>query len=155
MRFVVLLFGLLGVILTGFVGAMSAFFPKIFETFLKDANIERLAKDQVGVELANFLYTSPTNLWHGEAGLIFLIAAGLGLLGTLLALGRCGWQGALLMLIPAICAAIANPMFGPFAGVLAFAGLLSFFVFPRPINAPAPSARDDEEDDDTDKDDDD
>jgi hypothetical protein len=146
MRLVALFFGLVGVICIGFAGGMSMMFRKEFLTFLNELQVQKTLKEYSDLDLDASTRQSLTNIWHGEVGVIFLIAAGLGLLGTLLALCRCGWQGALLMIIPAICAAIANPVLAPLALPMMFAGLVSFLVFPKPINAPAPAADEDDDD---------
>ncbi|MBI3821794.1 MAG: hypothetical protein HY289_03835 [Planctomycetes bacterium] len=146
MRFVVLLFGLLGVALTGIVGAMFLLFLKVFLTSLADNGIDKLVKENSGFDVADFIYTSPTGLPNREAGLLLLIAAGLAFLGTVLSFARCGWQGALLLVIPFICSTITNPVTAPFTAPLLLAGMASFLVFPRPINPPKPADADEDDD---------
>jgi len=136
MRFVVLLFGLVGVTLAASVGAMFLFAYESIGSQLKENNLDAL----------QFVLVSPTHQHPGEIGLFLLIAAGYGFLGVLLAFCRCGWQGALMILVPLACASIMNPFLLALTGLLAFTGLLSFLVFPLPINAPAP-AKDDADDD--------
>jgi hypothetical protein len=127
MRFVVLLFGLLGVALTAFAGGMFVLFDVVL-TVLKD--------NGVGGEVIDFLSASPIGASHGDTGLFLILAAGYGLLGTILGFMRCGWQGALLMLVPVICTSLMNWYTAIFTGVLAVTGVLSFLVFPAPIAAP-------------------
>jgi hypothetical protein len=127
MRFVVLLFGLLGVALTAFAGLMFILFEVVI-TVLKD--------NGVGDELIDFLSASPVGTSHGDTGLFLILAAGYGFLGTILGFMRCGWQGALLMLVPVICTSLMNWYTAVFTGVLALAGLLSFLIFPVPMAAP-------------------
>ena len=67
--------------------------------------------------------------------MFLILAAGYGFLGTILGFMRCGWQGALLMLVPVICTSLMNWYTAVFTGFLALAGLLSFLVFPAPIAA--------------------
>jgi hypothetical protein len=127
MRFVVLLFGLLGVALTAFAGGMFILFDVVL-TVLKD--------NGVGGEVIDFLSASPIGASHGDTGLFLILAAGYGLLGTILGFMRCGWQGALLMLVPVICTSLMNWYTAVFTGILAFTGLLSFLVLPAPIAVP-------------------
>ena len=127
MRFVVLLFGLLGVALTAFAGGMFILFDVVL-TVLKD--------NGVGGEVIDFLSASPIGASHGDTGLFLILAAGYGLLGTIFGFMRCGWQGALLMLVPVICTSLMNWYTAVFTGVLGVTGVLSFFVFPAPIAAP-------------------
>jgi hypothetical protein len=127
MRLVVLLFGLVGVALTAFAGVMFILFEAVL-TVLKD--------NGVGDKVIDFLSASPIGASHGDTGLFLILAAGYGLLGTILGFMRCGWQGALLMLVPVICTSLMNWYTAVFTGVLAITGLLSFFVFPAPIAAP-------------------
>ena len=149
MRFVVLLFGFLGVVLTGFIGAMFILFDAEFLPLIRDNQIDKQVKDLAGIDFIEFVSASPMGTSHGDTGLFLCIAAVYGLLGVLMSFGRCGWQGALLMLIPVICTSIMNPYTAAFTGLLAFAGLLSFLVFPLPINPPKP-ARDSDQDEDDD-----
>ena len=127
MRFVVLLFGLLGVALTAFAGLMFILFEVVVPV-LKDIG--------VGDELIDFLSASPVGASHGDTGLFLILAAGYGFLGAILGFMRCGWQGALLMLVPVICTSLMNWYTAVFTGVLAVTGVLSFLVFPAPIAAP-------------------
>ena len=127
MRIVVLLLGLVGVTLTAFAGVIFILFEMV-HTFLKD--------NGVGAKVIDFLSASPIGVSHGDTGLFLILAAGYGLLGTILGFMRCGWQGALLMLVPVICTSLMNWYTAVFTGVLAFTGLLSFLVFPAPIAAP-------------------
>ena len=138
MRFVVLLFGLLAVTLTGFMGAMFILFD-VCLALVTEYEIDKLVKDTAGIDVVDFLSASPMAIPHSDTGLILVLTAAYGFLGTLLAFGRCGWQGALLMLVPVICASIMNPYTAVFTGLLAFTGLLSFLVSPLPIAAPLPA----------------
>jgi hypothetical protein len=122
-----LLFGLLGVALTAIAGGMYILFDVVL-TVLKD--------NGVGGEVIDFLSASPIGASHGDTGLFLILAAGYGLLGTILGFMRCGWQGALLMLVPVICTSLMNWYTAVFTGVLAVTGVLSFLVFPAPIAAP-------------------
>jgi hypothetical protein len=141
MRFVVLLFGFLAVTLTGFMGVMFIF-TDILDALITENGIDKIVKDAIGIDVSEILSASPLGIPHSHTGLILVLAAVYGLLGTLLVFGRCGWQGALLMLVPVICAAIMNPYTAVFTGLLAFTGLLSFLVFPLPIAAPQPAEDD-------------
>lgn len=138
MRFVVLLFGLVGVTLTAFAGILFILFDAVL-TVLKD--------NGVGGEVIDFLSASPLGASHGDTGFFLILAAGYGLLGTILGFMRCGWQGALLMLVPVICTSLMNWYTAVFTGVLALTGLLSFFVFPVPIAVPQLREAEDEEED--------
>ncbi len=139
MRFVVLLFGILGIALTAFAGFMFL----NFSTFLN------LLKEYGATnDILDFASMNPLSTSHGDTGLFLILAAGYGFLGTLLAFFRCGWQGALLLLFPVLCAVIMNPISGVFAGPQVFTALLAFLVFPLPLNAPKKDEDNDEEDDD-------
>ena len=127
MRFVVLLLGLLGVVVTAFAGVVFILFDMVLPV-LTDIGI--------GGKVIDFLSASPVGASHGDTGLFLILAAGYGFLGTILGFMRCGWQGALLMLVPVICTSLMNWYTAIFTGVLALAGLLSFLVFPAPIAAP-------------------
>jgi hypothetical protein len=127
MRFVVLLLGLLGVAVTAFAGVVFILFDMVLPV-LTDIGI--------GGKVIDFLSASPVGASHGDTGLFLILAAGYGFLGTILGFIRCGWQGALLMLVPVICTSLMNWYTAIFTGVLALAGLLSFLVFPAPIAAP-------------------
>ena len=127
MRFVVLLLGLLGVAVTAFAGVVFILFDMVLPV-LTDIGI--------GDKVIDFLSASPVGASHGDTGLFLILAAGYGFLGTILGFIRCGWQGALLMLVPVICTSLMNWYTAIFTGVLALAGLLSFLVFPAPIAAP-------------------
>jgi len=70
--------------------------------------------------------------------------AGYGLFGTILGFLRCGKQGGVLLLVPVLFAAIMNPFSLAFTWLQAFAGLLSFFVSPLPINAKTNDKDDDD-----------
>ena len=126
MRFVVLILGLLGVAMTAFAGVVFILF---------DVVIKVLKDNGVGDELIDFLSASPVGASHGDTGLFLILAAGYGFFGTILGFMRCGWQGALLMLVPVICTSLMNWYTAVFTGFLALAGLLSFLVFPAPIAA--------------------
>ena len=127
MRFVVLILGLLGVAMTAFAGVVFILF---------DVVIKVLKDNGVGDGLIEFLSASPVGASHGDTGLFLILAAGYGFLGTILGFMRCGWQGALLMLVPVICTSLMNWYTAVFTGVLGVTGVLSFFVFPVPIAAP-------------------
>ena len=101
-----------------------------------DSEASDIWDNGVGDGLIEFLSASPVGASHGDTGLFLILAAGYGFLGTILGFMRCGWQGALLMLVPVICTSLMNWYTAIFTGVLALAGLLSFLVFPAPIAAP-------------------
>jgi hypothetical protein len=127
MRIVVLLFGLLGVALTAFAGVVFILF---------DVVLPVLTDIGFGGKVIDVLSASPIGASHGDTGLFLILAAGYGLLGTILGFMRCGWQGALLMLVPVICTSLMNWYTAAFTGVLAVTGVLSFLVFPAPIAPP-------------------
>jgi hypothetical protein len=124
MRFVVLLFGLPAVFLTVLIGVVFILFEAVLD-----------ALSNQKIEVPEFLLDSPTGASHGDTGIFLLIAGVYGLVGTILGFLRCGWQGALLILIPVICTSIMNWYTAIFTGPLALVGLLCFFVFPLPIAA--------------------
>lgn len=136
MRFVVLLFGLLAIPLTALVGAFFMF---------NDVGLKMLQDQMPEVEIPDL--SSPTGASLADAGLFMLIAAGYGFVGVILSVMRCGWQGALLMIIPVLCTGIMHPYTLGASGLQVFTGLLSFLVFPVPINAPAPQKDNNDEDD--------
>src|SRR5437660_1663051 len=99
MRVVVLLFGFSGILLTAAAGALYLFY------------------DDVTLELKNYQIDVPEWVtWPmsaeklPDAGLFLFIAAVYGLLGTLMAFFRRGKQGAMLMLLPVLGAALMSPL---------------------------------------------
>lgn len=138
MRFVVLLLGIIGVVMTG---AVAWFFIENSLGQILDAYAPDGQK-----ELALSLTISPLDTPHVDTGMFMLIAAGYGLFGVMLAFGRCGWQGGLLMIVPALTVAIMNPCTLAFSGLQVFAGLLAFFVFPLPLALPAAVVNEDDDD---------
>ena len=132
MRFVVLIFGFFGSLLTAALGA-AYFSLSDALVLLNEHEINKLpGLDQILAPLYN-LSVSP-----GVTGLFVLVAAAFGLLGTIFSFLRCGWQGALLMLVPVAGAAVMTPpellkITLVFSGLQIFAGLLSFLVFRKPI----------------------
>ena len=136
MRFVVLLFGFAGILLTA-VGAVFFMFLKV---------VGEMATQDWNVELPPLFGDA-----NAEAGVFLGIASLYGFLGTMMAFFRRGKQGALLMIVPTIGAAILLPVSLLFTGLQTFAGLLAIFVGPLPLE-PAPSA-DQADDDDNDSDD--
>ena len=143
MRFLVLLFGLFGITLTALAGGIMIFF--------NDAalGINPFLKDFLQFEIPGWAYEPITGPPHANAGILLLLAAFYGFLGVVLSgIMRCGWQGALLLILPVILTSLMNPLTAPFTSLQLFTGLLSFLVFPLPINAPtADSDEDDSEDD--------
>jgi hypothetical protein len=136
MRFVVLLFGLISVVLTGSLGVL--FLATNVIQLLRDQNVEALKMPTDMLEqykMAEF----------GDTGIFLLIAALYGLLGTVLAFLRCGWQGALLLLVPVLGAAIMHPATIVFTALQGFTALLCFFVFPLPLNATTAASEDDDD----------
>lgn len=121
MRFVVLLFGFLATLVTATFGTLY-FMGKPAQDWLKDNDI---------TALNIFFSTLDRNL--PLTGLFLLIAAGFCLLGTLLAFFRCGWQGAMLMIVTMVGPAILSPMTLIVTGPQLFAALLACFVRPLPI----------------------
>ena len=136
MRFVVLLFGLLAIPLTALAGVAFLLIDMTLK-FIQDQ-----APDMAMPDL-----TSPTGASLADTGLFMVIAAFYGFIGVILSLMRCGWQGALLMIVPVICTSIMNYETLGATGLQLFAGFLSFLVFPVPINPPA-KPKDNEDDDD-------
>lgn len=126
MRFVVLLFGFVGVLLTAGAGALFLFFQAV----------ENMLKTDYDIVIPEWVTGSPMGTSLGDAGLFCFIAAGYGLLGTLMAFFRRGKQGAMLMLIPVLGAGFMNPLSFMFTGLLVVTALGSFFVGPLPLNAP-------------------
>ena len=121
MRFAVLLFGFVGVIMTGTLGVMLTSFELLME---------------YGGESLEFLRDSPLGVPHNDTALILFITAAYGAFGTLLGFLRCGKQGGVLLLVTVLFAAVMNPYTLAFTWMQAFAGLLSFFVKPLPLHAP-------------------
>ena len=126
MRFVVLLFGFVGILMTGALGVMLVAFELLLE----------LSKEYTGGSL-DFLRDSPTAIAHNDTALVLFLAAAYGMLGTIFGFLRCGKQGGVLLLVPVLFAAVMNPYTLAFTWMQAFAGLLSFFVSPLSLNAPA------------------
>ena len=125
MRIVVLLFGFVGVVMTGTLGGLFISFDLLMD----------LSKEYTG-GFFDFLVDSLFDVPHNDTALILFLAAAYGAFGTLLALLRCGKQGGVLLLVPVLCAAAMNPYTLAFTWMQGFAGLLSFFVKPLPLNAP-------------------
>jgi hypothetical protein len=147
MRFIVLFFGFLAVLLTASAGAVF---------LAADVMLEDL-RHQAGFEIPQWVLESPIGTPHGETAVFLLVAAAYGLIGTFIAFGRAGWQGALLMLVPILGAAFLNPYSLVFTGLQAFTALLAFFVKPLPIEEKEPandskgkSKKKDDDDDDED-----
>jgi hypothetical protein len=133
MRFVVLLFGFFGVLLTA-VGAIALLFW--------DLVLESGAPyyDKIGE-----LPLAPTSVTSGNSAIFALIVTFYGLLGVILAFFRCGKQGGALIILSVLMAMLVNPYLTPFVALLGFTGLLALFVGPLPINAPAKKKVADEE----------
>jgi hypothetical protein len=139
MRFIVLLFGLFGVLLTA-AGAIAL-----------------LEWDTVLVNLAPYVSdigqypTDPTSVSTGNAALFAFVVTLYGLFGVVLAFFRCGKQGGALILVSLCMAVLVNPYLLPFVALLGFTGLIALFVGPLPINAPAtkkPAKKTNDDDDD-------
>src|SRR5713226_5577835 len=99
MRFVVLLLGFIGILLTAAGGVLFVYFQPVLDMLKTDWDFER-------PEIKTIL------TWSVDArvaGLFLWIAAGYGLLGVLMAFLRRGKQGGALMLIPVLGAGLLNP----------------------------------------------
>jgi hypothetical protein len=134
MRFVVLLFGFAGFLLAAAAGCFYAFYDYV-------DNDLRVYDIKIPEEVFWAPVLTPDKL--PNAGLFLLIAAGYGLLGTLMAFLRRGKQGALLILIPIFGAAFMSPLSLVFTGLLFLTALASLFIGPLPLNPPK---EDDDED---------
>jgi hypothetical protein len=122
MRFVVLFFGFFAVLLAIAGGAALLWFDDVVVPL--DLNWEFVSSMRV-----------PMGVSTGNAALFMFLAAACGALGVILALCRCGKQGGMLMLIPALGAIFMNPYIGgAFAWLLVLTALLSLFVGPLPLN---------------------
>jgi hypothetical protein len=135
MRFIVLLFGFMGCVLTAVVGVAYFWAPEVRE-IVRGFKIQEL--DSVLV----FIF-DPQDKNSLQTGLFMLIAAVFGLLGTLLAFLRCGWQGSLLMFVPLVGPALISPVTLVGTSLQGFTALISMFVGPLPIETP----KDDDDDD--------
>src|SRR5262249_21771553 len=82
-------------------------------------------------QMPDWAYRSmTTDAPHAYAGLLLLLAAFYGFLGVVLSgMMRCGWQGALLLIVPVIFTSLMNPLTAPFTSLQFFAGLLVFSYF--------------------------
>lgn len=129
MRFVVLLFGFAGCLLTTFIGCIF---------FALDQGLKFLHDN--GINTFDPLFAADSN--PQRTGIFLLIGAGLGLIGTLLGFFRCGWQGALLLAVPIAGPAILNPLTLAGTSLQGFTALVSLFVRPSPIT-PAEAIEDD------------
>lgn len=138
MRFIVLLFGFLGCLLTAATGG-ACFFLDLVINWGNSLPADDPSKGAVTqmVEMLTNMDKDPA-----RTGFFLFIAAGFGLLGTLFGFCRCGWQGSLLMFVPLIGPAILNPITLAGTSLQAFTALISLFVGPSPITPP------DEDDDD-------
>jgi len=139
MRFVVLLFGFLGVVMTA-AGGLAIMLMDEFFTALRDNEIK----------VPVLPYDNPTGVTTGNAGLFLFLAAFYGLIGVLMAFFRCGKQGGMLILIPVLATAFMNPFSLPFTALLLLTSLMCLFIGPLPINAPKKGKDDDEDEDDDD-----
>lgn len=143
MRFIVLLIGLPAIALTALTGVGLIFFNMAVD------GIQPFLKDILQIEeIPAWAYESLTHFGHAETGVLLIVAAGYGFLGVVLSFLRCGWQGATLLIVPVIFTTVMNPFTAAFASAQVFAGLLSFLVFPVPIQASAQDKDDDEDDED-------
>lgn len=133
MRFVVLLFGFVGIVMTGALGVGLVAFDMV----------DDLSKKYAEGSL-DFLRTSLTGIPHNDTAVILFLTALYGLVGTVLGFLRCGKQGGVLLLVPVLFAAVMNPYTLAFTWLQAIAGLLCFFVSPLPIDAKAEDANDDD-----------
>ena len=133
MRFVVLLFGFVGILLTAAGGVLFAYVQATLDMLKTDMN----------VDVPAWVYDFPSGIEPRDVGLFLWIAAGYGLLGTLLAFLRCGKQGGTLLLIPALGAGLMNPVSFVFTGLQVLAAFGSFFLGPLPLNAPKEDAEED------------
>ncbi len=147
MRFLVLFFGLIAIIITGAAAAGFYMFSIAFEMVKGWAAL-------ADIEVSNDFANSLTGCSHSDTAIFLGIAAIYGFLGVCLSFFRCGWQGALLLIFPVMVAGLFNPVSMVFTSFQLFVGLLSFLVFPLPIQAAAPAAKptkrrsDDDDDDD-------
>jgi hypothetical protein len=134
MRFLVFFVGVVGSLLAGFGGWFWLDYTtnRAIEQMLQDYK-EYGADEVLAVIMPDFEVYWNTTCW---AALFLLAGAVLGLLGSLLTLLRRGRHGAVLMLLAVMGPLILNPVTFAFTAVLAFAGLLSFFVRPLPPRAP-------------------
>ena len=121
MRFVVLLFGLFAAVVTAAFGDM--FFA--------------VNEVQKGLEAHDFhafdIFFSSMGSNGGVTGLFLLIGAGFCLLGSILSMFRCGWQGSLLMIVSTVGPAVLNPMTLICMGPQIFTALISCFIRPLPL----------------------
>lgn len=147
MRFLVLLFGLIAVTATA-AAALGFFMFDVAFVMVEDW------AQQVGV-VVNEDYTKLTKYSHSDTAIFLGMAAAYGFLGVCLSFFRCGWQGALLLIFPALTAGLFNPASLVFTSFQILVGLMSFLVFPLPLPAPAPALKsakrrsnDDDDDDD-------
>ncbi len=144
MRFLVLFFGLIAIIVTG--AASAGFF--VFDAAF--VIVKGLAAD-LGLALNESYADSVTGCSHTDTAVFLGIAAAYGLVGVMLSFLRCGWQGALMLTFPALAAALFNPVSLVFTGFQVLVGLLSFLVFPLPLETmptkPAKRRSHDEDDD--------
>ena len=137
MRFVVLFFGIIAVFLTAATGIAFLMAPGVLG-MIYDLNSELLTM------FANALDDYKMSAFE-DTGIFLLGAAVYGLIGVVLVLARCGWQGGLLMIIPVIVTTIMHPASILFTGLQILAGLMACLVFPLPINAPSDADDDDED----------
>ncbi len=144
MRFVLCFFGLIACLLTATGGGAFIAWDAA-AAFIKE-NIPENILAELKIDVNGT--TSLTGVSHANAGLVLLVAAAYGFLGSVLVLFRCGKQGGALMLISVIGAAFMDPYSLIFTALQAFVALLSFFIGPLPINPPKEKDDDDDDDDD-------
>ncbi len=131
MRFVVLLFGFIGVLLTTAAGGAFFFYLEAVGWLATQQHVE------IPVNVMGYLRQteSLTKQPHLYAALFCFLAALFGLFGTILGFLRCGKQGGLLMLVPVLGAAMMDPFSLVLTSMQLITALMSFFVGPLPINA--------------------
>jgi hypothetical protein len=144
MRFVVFLFGSFAALLTGALGVGFLLWDTVLAWLIENLPPDALL--QAGITENST--TTMTGISYANAGVVTIVAAAYGFLGSIFALFRCGKQGGSLMLIPVLGAAFINPVSLVITSFQAFVALLSFFVGPLPINPPKPKAKAEDEDDD-------
>ena len=135
MRFMVLLLGVVGCLLTAVFAGFFAW-SQPFEHILHEFGIKEL--DDL------FLSFSLDRVPPIVTGGFLLVSAAFGFLGTLLGFLRCGWQGGLLLLVPVIGPAVLFPITLLGTGLQLLSGVLCMFIRAEPTMVPSDEAGDED-----------
>jgi hypothetical protein len=142
MRFVVSFFGIVASAMTMAAGIILICLNEALSWALGDPEVAKLLQ-MLNIDEGSSV--SMTNVSHANAGLVVVVAALYGFLGSFLVLFRSGKQGGMLLLLTALGAALVNPLTLIFTWFAILVSFMCFFIGPLPINPPADKDADEEE----------